>query len=511
MKNFFSILFLLITLVFSVSAQSLFPANGSIDAPYDAQLQITFDKEITLDPDTKIEIYDSEGNLIDTIYSKDEVQVFADGSKKNVGSQLIRKDKNTIFITPHNYKLLPSTTYVVKFPEIEQWSFTTKAAPQNLADGSTITVNNSIESTNNANFYSIQAALDFVSNTKGNYTISIAPGIYYELLHYNGEANITLQGPKDNNRGNNLIIQYINCNDLNKGQKDRVSFYFNGQKSNLIIENLTFINLADSEKVYSSALKFPSGNAQAETLFFHNGKGHTLTVYNSSFMSHQDTLQISGKCWFYNCYISGDVDFIWGYADVALFEECEINCLRYKKDRAYIFECRVGLQTEPIVPKGFVLFNSAVNVEKRQNAFYARRATTIEKAKTPYYDQCAIVNVQFKGEGNVNPMKYYVGKPPRFEGDCTNIGWKEYNVTFDELKGTKPSAETADKRYKDAADISKKLYKKEYSNRDVILNRSYNKDTGKYQEDTDSYWDINQLIKDRNYNVKEMPKSKKGR
>lgn len=491
--------------IFALPAQTLYPAHEALDAPFDAQLQITFAENPVVAADAKVEIYDSEGILVDTILAQDETQVFADESVVNVGAQLIRTENNTVYITPHNGKLKPGATYSVKFPGIENWQFTTKALTKTFVDGAILTVNNAPEK-NDADFASIQAALDAVSALQGTYTLAIAPGTYYELLHYNGTANIIIQGPKDNKRGDNVIIQYINCNDLNKGQKERVSFYFNGEKANLVLENVTLINLADSEKVYSSALKYPSGNAQAETIFFHNGKGHTLTAYNSTFKGHQDTMQISGKCWFYDCYIEGDVDYIWGYVDVALFENCELNCLRYKKDRAYIFECRVGLQTENIVPKGFVLYNSTVNVARRQTAFYARRATAVEKAKTPYYDQCALVNVAFKGEGSVHPMKYYVGKPPRFEGDSSHIGWKEYNVTFDDLQGTKPTAETADKRYKDSGDISKKIYKKEYANRDVIMNRVFNKETGKYQADTETYWDVNALAQERGYAV---PVSKK--
>jgi len=492
--------------VFSLAtAQTLYPANGALDAPFDAQLRITFAEKPVVDAATKVEIFNASGNIVDTILAQDETQSFTDETVVNVGSQLIRTENTTLYITPHNGKLQPGATYSVKFPGIEAWQFTTKAMTKTFSDGAIISVDNNPNNTT-ADFASIQAALDAVSTLQGTYTLSIAPGTYYELLHYNGTANIIVQGPKDNKRGDNVIIQYINCNDLNKGQKERVSFYFNGEKANLILENITLINLADSEKVYSSALKYPSGNAQAETIFFHNGKGHTLTAYNSSFKGHQDTMQISGKCWFYDCYIEGDVDYIWGYVDVALFENCELNCLRYKKDRAYIFECRVGLQTENIVPKGFVLYNSVVNVAKRQTAFYARRATTIEKAKTPYYDQCALVNVAFKGEGAVHPMKYYVGKPPRVEGDSSHVGWKEYNVTFDELQGSKPTAETADKRYKDAGDISKRVYKKEYANRDLIINRVYNKEKGKYQADTETYWDVNALAQERGYNV---PLSKK--
>ena len=41
---------------------------------------------------------------------------------------------------------------------------------------------------------------------------------------------------------------------------------------------------------------------------------------HSNFVSYQDTLQVKGYSWFYDCFVTGDVDFIWGSANAALFE-----------------------------------------------------------------------------------------------------------------------------------------------------------------------------------------------
>lgn len=483
-------------------AQTLYPASGSANAPYDAQLVLTFDEEPAIPGDTVVQICDGSGAVVDTIAAADEKQSFSDGTTINVGSQLIRKEGKSVYITPHNGKILPSTAYSVKYPGVKNWSFTTKAAPV-IGENASVSVNNSLSTDNNADFHSIQAALEAVSSLNGTATLCLAPGNYYEVLHYTGTSNIVIQGPKGNKRGDNCVISYINCNDLNKPEKERVSFYFDGSNADLILENVTFHNLADSEKVYSSTLTSPSGNAQAETLLFKNGKGHHVTANNCTFKSRQDTLQLSGKCWFYDCFIEGDVDYIWGYVDTALFENCELNCIRYVKDRAYLFECRVGLKEENLCPKGMVLLNSTVNVEENQTVFLARRATDITKAKTNYYDQCAVINTKFIGAGNFSPMYFYVGKVPQFEGDSTNIGWKFYNIDFKNLKGSTPSTNKNPRitRYKDSAEITKKLFKAEYSNRDVIMNRVYNKTTGKYEADSEN-WDLKKLAKERGYKVK---------
>ncbi len=45
--------------------------------------------------------------------------------------------------------------------------------------------------------------------------------------------------------------------------------------------------------------------------------------------SHQDTLQINGQAYISNCYIEGDVDFMWGTGP-CFFENCRIRALRSK-------------------------------------------------------------------------------------------------------------------------------------------------------------------------------------
>ena len=41
------------------------------------------------------------------------------------------------------------------------------------------------------------------------------------------------------------------------------------------------------------------------------------------------------------------------------------------------------------------------------------------------------------------------------------------------------------------------------------MNRVYNTDKSAYEADTQTPWDINQLARDRGYNVKNLPKQKK--
>ena len=63
----------------------------------------------------------------------------------------------------------------------------------------------------------------------------------------------------------------------------------------------------------------------AEVIYFNASQTGTLVAKHSNFVSYQDTLQLKGFNWFYDSFITGDTDFIWGNANIALFEQCEIK------------------------------------------------------------------------------------------------------------------------------------------------------------------------------------------
>ncbi len=148
-------------------------------------------------------------------------------------------------------------------------------------------------------------------------TINVAAGTYNELVRYTGPGAATPQtvniiGPAGNTKGDNCVFQYANGNTLNASTATRASVYLTG--ANVVLQNVTLKNTA-----VRSVL------AQAEALFFSSGSGFTLAADNSSFLGNQDTIQTSGRNWFYNCDVEGNVDFIWGTADAALFENCTLR------------------------------------------------------------------------------------------------------------------------------------------------------------------------------------------
>ncbi|WP_298533766.1 InlB B-repeat-containing protein [uncultured Treponema sp.] len=519
---------------------ALYPAHGATDAFADTQLILTFVGEPTLKADSSVVIKNGD-TAIDTISADaDETQSTQGGQTVNVGNkQLVRVDGKNVYIQPHYNgttsatKLQPSTTYTVDISDFitvpsgydgilaagdtSIWSFTTKTAP---AVSTTMTVSNAT-SENTADFFSVYGAMFAVAtsgSTNTTYQFNIADGTYYELVSVkpkNGQTFI-VHGKADNTKGDSVVIEYVNNQHLNNGSDIRTVYYQAG--GNLIFENVTLKNLTERKVSYSkdglyggnTSASGTNNHYQAETLYFNSQNGQ-LSAYNSSFVSLQDTLLTKGKVWFYDCHIEGDVDFMWGYSDVALFENCDIVC-KYDSNvsspSAYLFETRVGTPASSgvVIGKGYVLLNSTVTVENGVTAYFARRASE-RPASDTYYDQAALVNVTVDGSLDSAHWYVYTGNANKSYIPCgissgtkygtfADVGWKEYNV-----KNANDTVLTPSEATTYGGVITTAEYNSEYNGRRAILNRFYDVDAGVYVKDSKTNWDIDTLISARGYTV----------
>jgi hypothetical protein len=451
-----------------------YPVPGATNAYTDGELALTFDAPPTLNPGGLIKILAlADGSEVDSIAFANETQTFGT-TAINVGSQLVRVAGNTVFFTPHLGKLAYGTGYYVAIPTtsitgsltgvafnglsklitVATWRFTTRAAPTLSASG--VTVDGSQSST--ANFRTLQGALGGLAAglpTATTITINVAAGTYNELVHYTGPGatqTINIIGPAGNNRGDNCIVQYANGNMVNGSTSTRAAVYLTG--TNVVLQNITLKNTGLRSVV-----------SQAEALYFAGGSAFTLAAFNSSFSSNQDTIQSSGRNWFYNCYIEGNVDFIWGTADAALFESCS---LRFINDVAGggaasygLFVARTGSSiaagASGTVPKGYVLLNSTVSVDANVTAYFGRDAGT-----GAFYDQAALINVVFSGAGMIGAGIWNVTTAPLSLGDSSYVGWKSAGCS-----GLNLASLTTDP--KTSATIASQAT--EYDTRDHILNR----------------------------------------
>ncbi|WP_245601570.1 pectinesterase family protein [Hamadaea tsunoensis] len=178
------------------------------------------------------------------------------------------------------------------------------------------------------NYTTVQAAVNGVpaGNTK-RVTISIKPGTYRELVTVPAtKPYISFVGTTGN--ATDVVITYDNAAGTPK--PDGSGTYGTTGSSSVVIDandftakNLTFANAFDE-----AAHSYDAEQAVAVTT-----RGDRLIFDNVRFLGNQDTLQPSspstttiGRAYYRNCYVEGDVDFIFGRG-TAVFDHCEIRSL----------------------------------------------------------------------------------------------------------------------------------------------------------------------------------------
>ncbi|MDO4534973.1 MAG: pectinesterase family protein [Clostridium perfringens] len=175
-------------------------------------------------------------------------------------------------------------------------------------------------------YKTIQEAINEVSqNNTNNINIVVKKGVYKEKITIN-KPNITLVGESVEN----TILTYdaaagtiIPNADGGNGSKtygtDKcASVIVTKDAKNFSAVNITIENSFDEEA--STTIT----NKQAVAL---KNEANESMFVNCRFLGNQDTLYAKiNKQYYYNCYIEGDVDFIFGGAS-AVFEKCEIKSL----------------------------------------------------------------------------------------------------------------------------------------------------------------------------------------
>ncbi|MCI8371162.1 MAG: carbohydrate esterase [Lachnospiraceae bacterium] len=171
-----------------------------------------------------------------------------------------------------------------------------------------------------ADYTSVQAAIDAVPlHNSGDVIIHIRPGVYEERIEVSGDKPwITLAGEGD--RPEDTIISFAKYAGMTEENGDitttfrtaTVNVYANHFKA----ENLSIVNSYDGVS--------GGGGRQALALY---ASGEQIQFENCVFRGLQDTVYAKdGSQLYHNCYIEGDVDFIFGGAR-AVFEQCEIHSI----------------------------------------------------------------------------------------------------------------------------------------------------------------------------------------
>jgi len=428
----------------------LWPANGAKDVCVDVLPKITFDAPPILGEKGQILICRAKDDkVVDKIILEDPpINVWGEAgvpvgctTKYNVigkvpGALRVRVvnyhpvmiDGNTVIIAPHNNRLEYNTEYYLlvepgvvtgtingqPFNGITakgEWGFKTKRqAPR----GTTFKVN----ADGSADFCTIQGAIDAIPvKNKKPYTIEVAAGVYPELLYLADKYNVTIRG-EDREK---TIIRYNNCDKQNTGigygtptpisdlthpERGGRSVFLADGADGLVLENLTIENT------------FGRGS-QAETICFNGGAEHRYIAKYCNFLSYQDTVQVNARAWFYQCLVSGDVDFIWGTGPTVLFEECE---LRVQRSNCYIVQAR----TPQADNKGFVFLHCDITVGGNYSGIVLARSG----GKTDYYDNVAYIKCRMGPY--ITDMGWFRSPLPNPKVASATSGWKEYkSMDFD--------------------------------------------------------------------------------
>ena len=417
----------------------------------DAPLVIPFDKAPVLGTSGLVQVFKTDGTLVDRIDLADisRVEMLSDGTMIPQGADAdagkiaigndspfhtfmdalhsnqfrvvhytpFRIDGKKLEIKLHNEALAFGESYYVTVDESvagkavgkDDMPFTVKAAPSGkvfkvAADGS-------------GDFCTVQGALSHISRAVGKddaVTIEIGEGTFRELLFLRNKNNVTIQGTSREK----TVIAYPNNDSYETGSGASVSARPTLGKSigksggrsvflvegcdNLVLENLTI------ENTYS----IPSHKGQAETIYFNSQ--YRLTVEDCSLISWQDTFLCKGKVWVHNSLIAGHVDYIWGYPEACLFEDCEIR----SRAGGYIVQARINKVTD----KGFVFLNCRLTAEDgvADGKMYLARSG----GSADYYDNVVFVGCTMGSV--IAPAGWHTSPVPNPSTPTAASGWREY-------------------------------------------------------------------------------------
>jgi pectin methylesterase-like acyl-CoA thioesterase len=289
------------------------PPNGQAVCP-DPPLRITFSGAPTLGTSGRIQVFSAAGAVVAAVDMA--ATTFSDtigGTTFNI-VRPVYVDGNDVVIYLTSHALGYGQTYYVNVDSgailgpggtplaitgTTAWRFSTAAAAPSSLTSLTVALNGS------GNFCSVQGAIDALPAGNNNATtITINAGIYHEIIHFASKNNVTLIG-RDRKA---TIIEGTNDNAMNPSTATR-SLVGIDSSSGLIIDTMTIHNLG------------PMGT-QEEALRLQSCD--KCVVRNADIISLQDTLLWSGRIYATNCYIAGDIDFVWG-TGAAYFNKCEIR------------------------------------------------------------------------------------------------------------------------------------------------------------------------------------------
>lgn len=388
------------------------PHAGAKDVCIDTPLCLTFDGPPILSESGTIQILDETGTVVDSIdVSAGTLSKTIEGLP-NFNYYPVMTTDNEAVIAFKNNILTYGKTYEVKIPAgifvdkdgnaagldaAKTWKFSTKqAAPELPAEGLRIIT---IAADGTGDFATVQGALDFVPTGNTVPTILfLRKGTYNEIIYFARKHNITILG--EDRKGS--IITYANNQALNNTDRNRMpGGYRRGMIRAMGCNDLTITRLT----LHNTT---PQGGGQAETIILHGGKNARAIITDVDMYSHQDTLQIVGQAYISNCYIEGDVDFMWG-SGPCFFENCRIRAVRNKSMYTQI--------RNPATNRGFIYINCTFE------GVPGIADCVLSRVSQKYFPHSEVVLLDCTLTNAVSPVGWRLDS----QGEAPDIHFWEYN------------------------------------------------------------------------------------
>ena len=209
-----------------------------------------------------------------------------------------------------------------------------------------------------ADFKTLSEAINSLPDNQEKYIIKVAPGEYKEKIELR-RGNLVIEGTGNFPDETEITYSDFARMDMPDGSKCGTfrSYSFFIDASNITIKNLTISNKSGPENEAWQAIAL---YADGDHLLFENVRliGHQDTLFTGPLPPKeiqpggfigpkQFDERINGRHHYKNCYICGNVDFIFGSA-TALFEDCTIESIAKAGKKAEV----QGYTAAPSTPEG---------------------------------------------------------------------------------------------------------------------------------------------------------------
>ncbi len=290
--------------------------------------------------------------------------------------------------------------------------------------------------------------------------ITLEAGLYRESIRYNLSNPLVIEGSA-RAKASDCVIQADNCEAFRKGVSNRAVFAIGPNVTSITVRNLSIINMHNKSVMEGNTL-FDS----AEALAWDNTSG-MLKVEDVRIEGRQNTLFVKGYSMFRNCYITGDIDFIYGEPTSAYFENCTVHVREDNRGdfNGYAVMCRSAAET-----KGFIFSDCTFTADKRKKAslYVYRTAGKGSSTTKKDWDNVAFINCtmselfsqELVWDDDMNLVVY-----PR--GNAAS-GIREYNTRVVKANGTDEPADTELRNVKTYS-LTDDDYFNGYSSRYLIL------------------------------------------